>query len=41
MGRQKYIQNLFFNKYGDYSVLGLFCSLFIISDFESDTSRGM
>lgn len=40
MGRQKYIQNLFY-KYEDYSTLDLFCSFFIISDFESDTDRGM
>ena len=40
MKRQKYIQNLI-HKYGDYSALGLFCSFFIISDFESDTDCGM
>ena len=41
MGRQKCIQNLFLNKYGVIVPLGLFCSFFIISDFESDTDRGM
>ena len=34
MGRQKYIQNLFFNKYGGHSTLSLFCSFSIILDFK-------
>lgn len=37
MGRQKYIQNLFYNV--DYSALGLFCSFSI--RFMSDTGRSM
>lgn len=39
MGRQKYIQNLFLNKYGGHSTLSLFCSFSI--RFLSDTSRSI
>lgn len=40
MGRQKYIENLFY-KYEDLNALGLFCSFSIISNFESDTDRSI